>query len=99
MESEETQDYVRKAKDTDQETEELSFVPSAIRCDNQCSAKNVSFRQLASVVIQEGEESYTTNLCQKCYNESLKAKGDEPLTEWKWHAFADKRRIVECFGK
>ena len=46
--SEETQDYVREAKDTDQEeAEELSFVPSAIsvprkpmfRCDNQCSEK------------------------------------------------------------
>ena len=31
MESEETQDYVRKAKDTDQqEAEEMSFEPSAI---------------------------------------------------------------------
>ena len=56
------------------------FVPSAIsvpqkplfRCDNQCSEKTLSFWQLASVVIKEGEESYTTNLCQK---ESLKAKG------------------------
>ena len=37
--------------------------------------KTLSFWQLASVVIQEGEESYTTNLCQKCYNDSLKAKG------------------------
>ena len=44
--------------------------------------KTLSFWQLASVVIQEGEESFTTNLCQKCYNESLKAKGDEPLTKW-----------------
>ena len=69
---------------TDQEeAEELSFVPSAIsvprklmfRCDNQCIKKNLSFWQLASVVTQEGEESYTTNLCQKCYNDSLKAKG------------------------
>ena len=24
--------------------------------------------------MKEGEESYTTNLCQKCYNESLKEK-------------------------
>ena len=45
VESEETQDYAREAKDTDQEeAEELSFSPSAIsvprkpmfRCDNQC---------------------------------------------------------------
>ena len=57
VESEETQDYVREAKSTDQEeVEELSFVPSAIsvpqkmifRCDNQCSEKTLSFWQLAS---------------------------------------------------
>ena len=85
-ESEETQDYARKAKDTDQEeVEELSFVPSAIsvprkltfRCDNQCSEKTLSFWQLASVVIQEGEESYTTNLYQKCYNDFLKVQGEK----------------------
>ena len=60
---------MREAKSTDQEeAEELSFVPCAIsfpqklmfRCDNQCSEKTLSFWQLASVVIQEGEESYTT---------------------------------------
>ena len=49
VESEETQDYVREAKSTDQEeAEELISVPSAIgvpqklmfRCDNQCSEKD-----------------------------------------------------------
>ena len=84
MESEETQDYVREANDMDREEgEEICFVPSAIsvprkplfRCDNQCSEKTLSFWQLASVVIKEGEESYATNLCQKCYNESLAARG------------------------
>ena len=83
VESEEAQDYVREAKDKDQEeAEELSFVPSAItvprkpmfRCDNQCSEMTLSFWQLASVMIQEGVESHTTNFCQKCYNESLQAK-------------------------
>ena len=82
VESEETQDFVREAKRTDQEeAEELSFVPSAIsvpqklifRCDSQCN-----FWQLASVVIREGEKSYTTKKCQKCYNDSLKAKGEKP---------------------
>ena len=70
VESEETQDYVREAKDTGQEEAEgLSFVPSAIsaprkpmfRSDSQKSEKTLSFWQLASVVIQEGEEPYTTN--------------------------------------
>ena len=28
--------------------------------------------------MQEGEESYTTSVCQKCYNDSLKAKGEKP---------------------
>ena len=74
MESEETRDCVREAEDTDrEEAEELSFVPSAIsvprkpmsRCDNQCSEKTLSFWPLASVVIQEGEESYSTNYATK----------------------------------
>ena len=86
VESEETQDYVREAKDTGQEeTEGLSFVPSAISAprkpmflsDNQCSEKTLSFWQLASVVIQEGEESCTTNLCEKCCGDSLKAKWEK----------------------
>ena len=54
--------------------EKLSFVPSAVsvpqkllfRCDNQCSEKTLSFWEFASVVV-----------CQKCYNESLKAKGEK----------------------
>ena len=48
---------MREANDQE-EAEEISFVPSAIsvsqkplfRCDNQCSEKTISFRQLASVV-------------------------------------------------
>ena len=72
MESEETQDYVREAKSTEQEEmEERIFVPSAVsvpqkplfRCDNQCSEKTLSYWQLASVVVDEGDEAYTTNLC------------------------------------
>ena len=63
VESEDTQDYVRDARSTDQEeVEELSFVPSAIsvpqkrifRSDNRCSDKTLRFWQLASVVIKEG---------------------------------------------
>ena len=78
VESEETQDYVREANDMNQEeAEEISFVPSAIsgpqkpllRCDKQCSEKSLSCWQLASVVINEGGESYTTN-----FNKSLKEK-------------------------
>ena len=76
MESEETQNYVREANDMDQEEgEETSFVPSAIsvpekplsRRDNQRSENTLSFWQLASVVIKECEESYTTKSCKKCF--------------------------------
>ena len=100
MESEETQDYVREATDMNQEeAEEISFVPSAIgvpqkplfRCDNQRSEKTFSFWQFASVVIKEGEESYTTNLCQQCCNKYLEAKGDKPLTKWQWYEFTEKK--------
>ena len=55
------------------------------RCDNQCSEKSLSLWELVSVVIKEGEESHITNLCQKCYDESL------PLTKWQWHEFVEKK--------
>ena len=76
-ESEQTQDYVREAKSTEQEEmEERIFVSSAVSvpqkplflCDNKCSEKTLSYWQLASVVVNEGDEAYTTNLCQKCFN-------------------------------
>ena len=82
VEPEETQDYTREAKSAEQEeVKERIFVSSALsvpqkmmfRCDKQCSEKSLSCWQLASVVKNEGEELYTTNLWQKCFNKSLKA--------------------------
>ena len=68
-----------------EEEEERTFVPSAIsvpqkplfRCDNQCSDKTLSYWQLASVVANEGDEAYTTNLSQKCFNKHQQAKGEK----------------------
>ena len=110
VESEETEDHGREANDMNQEeAEEISFVPSEIsvpqkllfRDDNQSSEKTLSILQFASVVIKEGEESYTTILCQQRCNESLVARGDKPLTNWQWCEFVEEkaRRIVEGCGK
>ena len=55
---------------------------------------------MASLVLNEGDEAYTTNLCQKCFNKHLQAKGEEPLTNVKWREVVVKRRrIVEECGK
>ena len=35
-------------------------------------------------MIKEGEESYTTNLCQPCHNESLVARGDSGEKDASW---------------
>ena len=56
-------------------------------CDNKCSDKALSFLQFASVVIKEGEKSDTVKLCKQCYNKSLGAKRDKPLTKWQWYEF------------
>ena len=107
MESEETQDHVSEAKSTEQEEmEERIFVPSAVRsvpqkplfrCDNQCSEKTLSYWQLASVVGNEGDEAYTTNLCQKCNKHLQKEKNRCQMCSgdgwWK------RRRAVEGCGK
>ena len=44
-------------------------------CDNRCSDKALRFWQFASVVVEDGKESHTGNLCQQCYNESWTVKG------------------------
>ena len=99
VESEETQDYVGEAKGTDQEeAEELSFVLSVIsvprkpmfRCDNQCSENTLSFWQLASVVIQEGEGHYQL-LPEMLQRLSEGKKGKNPLTNWQWRQFAGQK--------
>ena len=94
-----------------EEAEEMSFVLSAIsvpqkplfRSDNQCSEKTLSFWQFASVEIKEGEESYTTNLCQQCNNKYMEATGDEPLTNWQRYEFVGKKvhrgRLWKMMGK
>ena len=77
VELEETQDHVRESLDLSrEEAEEISFVPSAMSipqrpvfwCDNRCSEKAISFCQFALVVVENGDESNTANLCQQCYN-------------------------------
>ena len=45
------------------------------RSDRQCNEKTLRYWQLASVVVNEGDEAYTTNLCQMCFNEHSQAKG------------------------
>ena len=59
---------MREAKSTEQEKKQRTFVSSAVnvplkrsfRCDRQCSEKTLSNWQLASVVVNEGDEAYTT---------------------------------------
>ena len=65
-----------------EEEEERTFVPSKVsvplkhlfRCDRQCSEKTLSYWQLASVVLNEGDEACTTNLCKMCFNKTLAGK-------------------------
>ena len=83
---------------------EGTFLPSAVsvplkplfRCDKQCSEKTLSYWQLASVVVNEGDEAYTTNLRQKCFNKHLQAKGEEPLTNVQWRQVVEKKA---CTGR
>ena len=112
VESEETQDYVKEGESTEkEEEEERTFVPSAasvppkplFRCDRQCSEKTLSYWQLASVVVNEGDEAHTTNLCQMCFNKHLQAKGEEPLTNVKRRQVVEKKayrgRMWKMMGK
>ena len=111
-ESEETQDYVREAKDMDQEEdEEMSFVPGAIcvpqkllfRCDNQCSEKTLSFWQFASVVIKKSQGIIHDQFMPAMLQQVSGGKRDKPLTNWQWYGFAEKKahrgRLWKMMGK
>ena len=59
------------------------------KCDqhpNWCNAKALSFWHFASVVMGDGEESYTTNLCQQCYKKIWWQK-----EMWQWYAVVEKK--------
>ena len=43
----------------------------------------------ALVVVNEGDEAKTTNLCQKCFNKHLQAEGEKPLSN------VQRRQVVE----
>ena len=73
------------------------------RCDNQCGEKTLSYCQLASVVVDEGDEAYTTNLCQKCFKKHLQEKGETPLSTVQWRQVVEKKayrgRMWKMMGK
>ena len=110
VESEQTQDYVRKSLNLSrEEAEEISFVPSALSiprgpmfwCDIRCSDKALRFWQKASVVIDV--ESCMVTLCQQCHNERWTAQGQAPLKSWQWKAVVEKKahrgRLWKMLGK
>ena len=51
----------------------------------------------------EGGEAHTSNLCQKCYKETLKAKGEKPVINRQWREFAGQKahrgRLWKIMGK
>ena len=77
-----------------EEAEEMGCVPSALSeprgpinwCDDPCSEKAVSYWQIAAMVVEEGGEAHTINLCQQCCNERLVQHGKPRLNLWRWRA-------------
>ena len=92
-----------------EEAQEMGFVPSALGeprgaiqcCDNRCSEKAVRW-QIASVVVEEGGEARTINLCQQFYNEKFVQQGKQPLKLWQWKGVVEKKahrgRLWKVFG-
>ena len=66
-----------------EEAEEMGFVPSALSepreahymCDNRRSEKAIRHWQVASMVIAEGGEARTINVCKLCHNAKLVRQG------------------------
>ena len=100
-ESGETQDYVTEAKSMEHEEEEESRAEHGERSAKASVSlwKSLSYWQLAFKVVSEGDEAYTTNLCQMCFNKHLQAKREEPLTNVMERQVVKIRCIAEGCGK
>ena len=107
----ETQDHVRETLAISQEEgDEIVCVPSALSelrgahhwCDNRCSDKAQRYMQIASIVIENGGEARTVNLCQQCYNEKLVQQGNQSLKSKAWREFVERKphrgRLWKIFG-
>ena len=70
---------------------------------SQCGEETLSFWQIASLVIKEGEDSYTTNLCHQRYNKYLEEKGEQSLTSWQEYQSVEQKahrgRLCKNDGK
>ena len=42
------------------------------------------------MVVEEGGEARTINLCQQCYNEKFVQQGKQPLDLWAWQGVVEK---------
>ena len=71
-------------------------------CDNRCSDKALGSMQIASMVIEEGGEGRTINLCKRCYNEKLVQQGKRSLKSKVWRKVVERKahrgRLWKIFG-
>ena len=77
-----------------EEAEELALCRgSTYFCDKRCSENAVRYWQFASVVVEEGGEANTVNLCQQCYNEQMVQQGKPRLNSWQRRAVVEKKAL------
>ena len=89
-----------------EETEELGFVPSAVRepqwalhvYENKCREESFKFFQLVAIVTEEGGAAHTINLCKQCYNERLLKQGEQPVKVAQWRADRAKHLSEKVMG-
>ena len=71
-------------------------------CDNRCSDKALRSMLIASMVIEEGGEARTINLCKLWYTGKLVQQGRQPQKSKGWKEVMEKKahrgRLWKIFG-
>ena len=112
MDSEETQDFVRETLAMSQEEAEerlalgqvlqVSLEESITCATTVAVVKPLRFLQNASMVIEEGCEARTINLCHRCFNEKLVQQGKQSLKSKEWREVVEREahrgRLWNIFG-
>ena len=97
-----------------EEAEEVGFVPSAlgeprgalIGATIDAVKKAFRYWQTASMVVEQGGEAHTINLCRQCLNEQFGQQGRPRLKLWQGRGVVEKKahqkrswKVVNVGGK
>ena len=78
---------------------QINYYSGRQKDNSKTICRRAGYWQLASVVVNEGDEAKTTNLCQKCFNNTCRQKEKKRSQMCSGDRWSKRRRIAEGCGQ